>query len=347
MAKIDESLTIKNVTLKNRVGMSPMCQYSSVNGFANDWHLVHYGARAVGGVGLVFVEATAVAPEGRITPYDLGLWSDTQVVGLQKIVNFVHQHGAAAGIQLAHAGRKASHDAPKNGGKQLLPEEGGWQAVGPSPVAFDPAEKAPDELSKDEILYISGLFRDAALRALEAGFDIVEIHAAHGYLMHEFLSPLSNLRTDEYGGSFENRIRFLTETVDAVKTVWPGNQPLFVRLSCSDWTEGGWDIDQTVELCRVLLEKGVDVIDCSSGGNVPSAKIPVGPAYQVPFSEAIKKTGIRTAAVGMITSPEQISGILGAEKSDLVLLGRELLRNPYFMLRTDGTEWPVQYLRSK
>jgi 2,4-dienoyl-CoA reductase-like NADH-dependent reductase (Old Yellow Enzyme family) len=352
MAKINEPLTIKGVTIKNRIGMSPMCQYSAVNGFANDWHFVHYGTRAVGGTGLIMVEATSVVPEGRITASDLGLWSDTQIVGLQKITNFIQQHGAVAGIQIAHAGRKASHDIPSNGGKQLSIIEGGWHTVAPSPVPFESTDVIPDELDKSEISTIIGQFKATALRAKQAGFKILEIHAAHGYLIHEFYSPLSNKRTDEYGGKFENRIRLLLEVIEAVQTVWPADFPLFVRLSASDWTKGGWDLTDTVELCRILHEKGVDLVDCSSGGNIMNAKIPVAPGYQIQFSEEIRKTGILTSAVGIITTDEQIADILENEKADLVFLGRELLRNPYFPLLSalktgDDVEWPKQYTRAK
>lgn len=347
MATLNEPLTIKGVTLKNRIGMSPMCQYSSVNGFANDWHFVHYGTRAIGGVGLIMVEATAVAPEGRITPFDLGLWNDTQIVGLQKITNFIHQHNSVAGIQIAHAGRKASHDAPAKGGKQLSLNEGGWTTVAPSSIPFDPAELAPDELDKTEIQFLVQQFKETALRAQQAGFKVLEIHAAHGYLIHEFYSPLTNTRTDEYGGSFGNRIRFLLEIVAAVQTVWPEEYPLFVRISASDWMDGGWDIADSVELAKVLKEKGVDLIDCSSGGNILTQKIQIGPGYQVPFSEAIRQTGILTAAVGMITSMEQIAEILESEKADMVFLARELLRNPYFALKLENESWPQQYLRAK
>ena len=348
MSKTDQPISIKSVTFRNRIGMSPMCQYSAVNGFANDWHFVHYGTRAVGGTGLIMVEATAVAPEGRISPFDLGLWNDTQIVGLQKIANFVHHQGAVAGIQIAHAGRKASHDHPSKGGKQLQVKEGGWFTVAPSPIPFDLTETKPDELTKSEINTIINQFRATAQRANQAGFKVLEIHAAHGYLIHQFYSPLSNTRTDEYGGTFENRIRLLLEITAAVQTVWPVENPLFVRLSATEWAEGGWDLTDSVELSRILHEQGVDLIDCSSGGNIATAKIPVGPGYQVPFSEEIRKTGILTAAVGMITSIEQINGILDTEKADIVLLARELLRNPYFALKTgNDVKWPVQYSRGK
>ena len=352
MAKIHDPLTIKDVTIKNRIGMSPMCQYSAVNGFANNWHFVHYGTRAVGGTGLIMLEATSVSPEGRISPLDLGLWNDTQIVGLQKIATFVHQQGAVAGIQIAHAGRKASHDVPSNGGKQLSVLEGGWPTVAPSPIPFGPTEIAPDELDTSEIKTIIGQFKATALRAKQAGFKVLEIHAAHGYLIHQFYSPLSNNRKDEYGGSFENRIRLLMEITAAVQTVWPAEYPLFVRLSATEWTEGGWDINDSVELSRRLKELGVDLIDCSTGGNISNASIPVEPGYQVRFSEEIKKTGILTSAVGLITTKEQITEILETEKADMVFLARELLRNPYFTLHSahdTGIEvtWPKQYSRAK
>ena len=352
MAKIYDPITIKDLTIKNRIGMSPMCQYSAVNGFANDWHFVHYGTRAVGGTGLIMLEATSVSPEGRISPSDLGLWNDTQIVGLQKIANFVHHQGAIAGIQIAHAGRKASHDVPSNGGKQLSVHDGGWPTVAPSPILFDLSEIAPDQLDTSEIRTIIGQFKATAFRAKQAGFKVLEIHAAHGYLIHQFYSPLSNKRTDEYGGSFENRIRLLLEITAAVQTVWPVEYPLFVRLSATEWTEGGWDINDSVELSRRLHALGVDLIDCSTGGNISTAKIPVEPGYQVRFAEEIKKTGILTSAVGMITTYEQITDILENEKADLVLLARELLRNPYFALDTahkKGVDvtWPKQYTRGK
>lgn len=348
MAKVNDTLTIKSVTFKNRIGMSPMCQYSSKDGFANDWHIVHYGTRAVGGVGLVVVEATAVVPEGRITPYDLGLWSDDHIAGLKRVVDFIHFQGSVAGIQIGHAGRKASHHNPVNGGKQLSPLEGGWETVAPSAIAFDPNEIPPTELNKEEIKNIIEAFKTAAFRVKHAGFKVLEIHAAHGYLIHEFLSPLSNVRKDEYGGSFENRIRLLIEVVKSVQTVWTKDFPLFVRLSVTDWVEGGWNPEETVELCSLLKDMGVDLIDCSSGGNILSAQIPVAPGYQVPFAERIKSTGMMTAAVGMITSVTQIDEILDADQADLVLLGRELLRNPYFLLQKINKEAvPVQYLRAK
>lgn len=347
MSKINQPLILKSVTIKNRIGMSPMCQYSANEGLANDWHLVHYGTRAVGGTGLILLEATAVAPEGRITPFDLGIWSDDQITGLQKITNFVHQHGSVAGIQIAHAGRKASHDSPVNGGNQLSVNEGGWDTIAPSPVPFEPSEIAPLELDKAGIDTVIEQFKAAAKRAKQADFKVLEIHAAHGYLIHQFLSPLSNKRTDEYGGSFENRIRLILEIVDAVQTVWPNEYPLFVRLSATDWVENGWDLNQTIELSKLLQEQGVDLIDCSSGGNISTAKVPVAPGYQVHFSEAIRKTGVLTSSVGLITSAEHINTILEEEKADMVFLGRELLRDPYFVLKTEEASWPEQYLRAK
>lgn len=347
MSKINQPLILKSVTIKNRIGMSPMCQYSANEGLANDWHLVHYGTRAVGGTGLILLEATAVAPEGRITPFDLGIWSDDQITGLQKITNFVHQHGSVAGIQIAHAGRKASHNSPVNGGNQLSVNEGGWDTIAPSPVPFEPSEIAPLELDKAGIDTVIEQFKAAAKRAKQADFKVLEIHAAHGYLIHQFLSPLSNKRTDEYGGSFENRIRLILEIVDAVQTVWPNEYPLFVRLSATDWVENGWDLNQTIELSKLLQEQGVDLIDCSSGGNISTAKVPVAPGYQVHFSEAIRKTGVLTSSVGLITSAEHINTILEEEKADMVFLGRELLRDPYFVLKTEEASWPEQYLRAK
>ncbi len=348
MGKINEPLTIKSVTFRNRIGMSPMCQYSSENGFANHWHLVHYGARAIGGVGLVMVEATAVSPEGRITPYDLGIWKAEQISGLKEITDFIHEHGGVAGIQIAHAGRKASHNSPSKGGKQLSINEGGWQTIGPSALAFDSSENPPTGMTLSDISLVIEQFRNAAKRALEAGFKVVEIHGAHGYLIHEFLSPVSNKRTDHYGDSFENRSRLLLEIVDAVNEVWPEEYPLFVRLSVSDWVESGWDLSESLKLTEILKEKGVDLIDCSSGGNVATAHIPVAPGYQVPFAEAIRENGIMTAAVGMITTKEQVSEILETGKADMVFLARELLRNPYFALKAvENANWPVQYLRAK
>jgi 2,4-dienoyl-CoA reductase-like NADH-dependent reductase (Old Yellow Enzyme family) len=352
MSKLFSSLSIKNITLKNRIVMSPMCQYSSIDGFTNDWHLVHLGTRAVGGAGLIIAEATAVSPEGRISPGDVGLWKDEHIHGLSRIVNFIHQQGSLAGIQLAHAGRKASCAVPREGGKQLDKNHGGWQTLGPGNIPFNDGERAPEPLTKESIGKVISDFKAAAGRALVAGFNVIEIHSAHGYLLHEFLSPLSNQRTDEYGGSFENRTRMLRQVINAVNSVWPVENPLFVRISSTDWTEGGWTLKESIKLAYILKEMGVDLIDCSSGGNVYNARIPLGPGYQVPFSEAVRKTGILTGAVGLITTVGQAEAILQEEKADLVLFARELLRNPYFPLlaaREEGVEvlWPMQYLRAK
>ena len=329
-----------------------MCQYSATDGFASDWHLVHLGTRATGGVGLVISEATAISPEGRITPGDLGLWSDRHIDGLRRIVNFIHSQGAVSAIQIAHAGRKASCAVPWKGGQQLDKQNGGWQTVAPGNIPFLAGEIAPEPLSREGIKKVISGFASAAGRAMDAGFRVIEIHGAHGYLLHEFLSPLSNNRTDEYGGSFENRIRLLTQVIDAVRKEWPSGNPLFVRISATDWTEGGWTLEESVKLARILKDMGVDLIDCSSGGNVHNAKIPVAPGYQVPFSDAIRKTGILTGAVGFITTAGQAESILQVEKADLVLLARELLRNPYFALNAarelgEDVAWPVQYLRAK
>jgi 2,4-dienoyl-CoA reductase-like NADH-dependent reductase (Old Yellow Enzyme family) len=330
-----------------------MCQYSSTDGFVNDWHVVHLGSRAVGGAGLVFFEATGVSPEGRISPKDLGIWEDEHIAGLKRIVDFIHAQGTVAGIQLAHAGRKASHDVPWKGGKFLSAAEGGWQIVGPSALPFSQGTDAPLQLDEEGIQKIITDFRRAAVRALDAGFKIIEIHAAHGYLLHQFLSPLSNQRTDEYGGSFENRIRLITQVVDVVRQVLPEDFPLFIRVSATDWTEGGWTLEDTVQLASVLKEKGVDLFDCSSGGVVPHAKIPVGPGYQVPFAESVRKqTGLLTGAVGMIEEAKQAEAILQNDQADLILIARKILRDPYFSLHAaielgDDIAWPDQYARAK
>ena len=352
MSKLFSSLTIGGLTLKNRIVMSPMCQYSATDGFAGDWHMVHYGTRASGGAGLIIMEATAVSPEGRITPGDLGLWNDDHIQGLKKIVSFIHGQGSVAGIQLAHAGRKASCAVPVLGGRQLDEKHGGWQTVAPSAIPFMDGDRTPEALNKEGIGQVISGFRNAAVRAREAGFMVAEIHSAHGYLLQEFLSPLSNRRSDEYGGSFDNRIRLLEKVVEAVRSVWPEGNPLFVRISSTEWTEGGWEAEDSVKLASILKEKGVDLIDCSSGGNVYNAVIPFSPGFQVPFSEAVRKTGIMTGTVGMITTAGQAESILLEEKADLILMGRELLRNPYFPLHAarelgDDISWPVQYLRAK
>jgi 2,4-dienoyl-CoA reductase-like NADH-dependent reductase (Old Yellow Enzyme family) len=352
MPHLFSALRLRDVTLANRIGVSPMCQYCSLDGLANDWHFAHLTARAVGGAGLVFTEAAAVSPEGRISPQDLGAWSEKHFEPLERIARFIDGQGAVAGIQLAHAGRKASVYRPWSG-EGLVPEaEGGWRPVAPSPIAFGQRYATPEELSLERIAALQLAFATAASRAYSAGFRAVEIHAAHGYLAHEFLSPLSNRRADAYGGSFDNRTRFLRECVEAVRRALPDGCPLFVRISSTDWTEGGWDIEQSVELARRLKGLGVDVVDCSSGGNVENAKVPVGPGYQVPFAERIKREAdIATAAVGMITTPAQADAIIAAGQADLVLLARELLRDPYWPLRAARelgrpAPWPAQYLRA-
>jgi 2,4-dienoyl-CoA reductase-like NADH-dependent reductase (Old Yellow Enzyme family) len=350
-------LQLKSVRLKNRIAVSPMCQYSSTDGFANDWHLVHLGSRAVGGAALIFTEATAVSPEGRISPDDLGIWQDEHVPFLKRIVDFIHQHDAVAGIQLAHAGRKASKSAPWLGGKHLSPAERGWENImAPSPVPLAADMPPPQELTLAGIQKVITDFKLATQRALAAGFKVVEVHAAHGYLLHEFLSPLTNQRTDEYGGSFENRIRLLLEVVQAVKSVWPADLPLVVRISATDWVpnaENSWTLPQSVELTRRLKDLAVDLIDCSSGGNVPVQQITPGPGYQTPFAQAIRQeAGILTGAVGLITSAHQADHIIRTGQADLVFVAREFLRDPYFGL-TAATElrqqvtWPVQYERAK
>ncbi|MGV3587302.1 MAG: NADH:flavin oxidoreductase/NADH oxidase [Adhaeribacter sp.] len=350
-------LKIKSIELKNRIAVSPMCQYSSVDGFANDWHLVHLGSRAVGGAALVFTEATAVSPEGRITPDDLGIWKDEHIPFLKRIVNFIHQQQAVAGIQLAHAGRKASKSAPWLGNKHLSPEERGWEDVyAPSPVPLATDVPPPVELTLAGIEKVISDFKVAAQRALTCGFKVVEIHAAHGYLLHEFLSPLTNHRTDNYGGSFENRIRLLLEVVQAVKMVWPADLPFVVRVSATDWvsdTDDSWTLPQSVELARQLKALGVDLIDCSSGGNVPVQQITPGPGYQTPFAQAIRDgANMLTGAVGLISSAHQADHIIRTGQADMVFMAREFLRDPYFGL-TAATElrqqvtWPVQYERAK
>ncbi len=353
MAKLFEPLSIKDVTLRNRIVVSPMCEYSSTDGFANDWHLVHLGSRAVGGAALVMTEATAVCPDGRISPQDLGIWKDEHVEKLQSIASFIHQHKAVAGMQLAHAGRKASARRPWEGGGQISLEDGGWQTVSPSNIPFRETESAPRALSISDIKQLVADFVAAAQRALHAGFKVIEIHGAHGYLIHEFLSPLSNVRTDEYGGSFENRTRLLLEIIDAIKAIWPERYPLFVRISATDWVEGGWNIEESVELARLLKQHGVDLVDCSSGGMVPHAKVPLGPGYQVPFAERIKRdSGILTGAVGLITNAQQAENILEQQQADVIIMARELLRDPYFPLRAAkelgvDVKWPSQYERAK
>ena len=353
MALLFEPIKIREITLKNRIIVSPMCQYSSVDGFANDWHLVHLGTRAVGGAALVFTEATAVSPEGRISPDDLGIWKDEHVAFLKKITTFVKEQGAVPGIQLAHAGRKASHLSPWKGRVALTEKEGGWQTVAPSAVAFKDDEPAPLAMTKDEIKQLVKDFGDATRRAVDAGFEVFEIHGAHGYLVNEFLSPVSNFRKDEYGGSFENRIRLLIEIIKEMRGEMKKGSPLFVRISATDWVPGGWDENDSVALAKILRENEVDVIDCSTGGNSHQQKIPVAPLYQVPFSEKIKKEAhILTAAVGLITTAHEAEEILQYKKADLIIMARQLLREPYFPLHAAkelGVDlpWPLQYDRAK
>ena len=346
-------LKIRDITLRNRIAVSPMCQYSCDDGFATDWHLVHLGSRAVGGAGLVMAEATGVTARGRITPGDLGIYHDQHIEMLSRIAAFIKQHGAVPGIQIAHAGRKGSCYVPwENNGAPIPLDAGGWVTEAPSAVAFREGEPAPEALTKAGIDAVVKAFAAAAQRALTAGFEVLEIHGAHGYLINEFLSPLSNRRTDEYGGTFENRIRFLLEIVAAVRAVWPERFPLWLRISATDWKEGGWTLDDSVKLAAVLNTRGVDLIDCSSGGLAPDAKIQLGPGYQVPFSERIRKeTGILTGAVGMITDPQQGEQIIASGQADVISLAREFLRDPYWPLhaaRELGKKQapPVQYSRA-
>ena len=345
-------LTLRETTLRNRIAVSPMCQYSSEDGFANDWHLVHLGSRAAGGAALVCMEAAAVEPRGRISPSDLGIWKPEHVEFLARITRFLHSQGAAAGIQLAHAGRKGSTRRPWESGGVQPESDGGWQCVAPSAVPFRAGDPAPHELSKAEIHSLIDGFRDAAGRALRAGFDVVEIHGAHGYLIHQFLSPLSNRRTDEFGGTLDNRLRLALEVTEAVRGVWPARLPLFFRISATDWVPGGWTADDSVALARRLQALGVDLVDCSSGGNAADARIPLGPGYQVPFAERIRReTGILTGAVGMITTPQQADEIVRQGQADLVLLAREFLRDPYFPLHAasalgEKPAPPLQYARA-
>ncbi|MCY1273082.1 NADPH dehydrogenase [compost metagenome] len=354
MSQLFEPLTLRNLTLPNRIAVSPMCQYSAVDGLANDWHLVHLGSRAVGGAGLVIVEATAVSPEGRITDQDLGIWSDEQIEPLRRITRFIETQGAVAGVQLAHAGRKASTWAPWLGKHGSVPiGEGGWVPLAPSAIAFDPQHTTPMALTEEQLGEVLQLFVRGAERALAAGFKIVEVHAAHGYLLHQFLSPLSNQRRDNYGGCFENRIRLLLEVTKAVRDVWPEELPLLVRLSATDWVEDGWNPDETVELARRLKDLGVDLIDVSSGGTAVNAEIPVGPGYQTQFAERVRKeAGVASGTVGMITEPVQAEHILRTGQADMILLARELLRDPYWPLHAadelggQQVPWPPQYLRA-
>jgi 2,4-dienoyl-CoA reductase-like NADH-dependent reductase (Old Yellow Enzyme family) len=338
-ANLFDSWKVRSVTLRNRIGVSPMCQYSSEDGKATDWHFTHLTSRAVGGAGLVIAEATAVSPEGRITPGDAGLWAEKHIEPLARINRFIKKQGSVSGIQLAHAGRKASAARPWEGGAHLSNEAGGWDTLAPSAIPFGgELTKTPRAMTDADIAKVQNDFVAATRRAISAGYEWLELHSAHGYLMHEFLSPLSNKRTDRYGGAFENRIRFLLETTSAVRAVWPEQFPLTVRISCTDWVPGGWDIEQSIELSRKLKGDGIDLIDCSSGGSTPDAKIPVGPCYQTPFAERIRReAGISTAAVGFITKPEEADEIIRTGKADLVLLARAFLRDPY---------WPANAART-
>lgn len=354
MAHLFEPLRLRSLEFAHRIVVSPMCQYSCVDGLAQTWHLVHLGSRAVGRAAAVIAEASAVTPDGRISPADLGIWSDAHADALCPIFNFIKQQGSIPGIQLAHAGRKASTDTPWKGGKPLSPAQGGWTPIwGPSPIAFNEGYQVPQELTADQIASITAAFAAAAGRAENAGAELIEIHSAHGYLLNSFLSPLSNRRTDAYGGSFENRTRMLREVVQAIRAVWPEKYPLFVRISSTDWAEGGWTIEDSVALARVLKPLGVDLIDCSSGGNVASARIPLGPGYQVPFAERIRReSGILTGAVGLITQPAQADEIIRGDQADIVILARQFLREPYWPLiaaKALGHDiaWPPQYERAK
>lgn len=352
-SKLFSPFSIKSLTFKNRIAISPMCQYSATDGFANDWHLVHLGSRAIGGAALIIQEATAVSPEGRISPGDLGLWNDEHIEKMQAINQFILSQNAIPGIQLAHAGRKASVSEPWKGNRKLDETNGGWNSVAPSAVGYHSNEKPPIALNKTGIQKVISDFKAATKRAVHAGFQVVEIHAAHGYLLHQFMSPLSNFRTDEYGGSFENRIRLLLEVLEAVQSEWPNDLPLFIRISATDWADGGWNIEESVQLSKIVKEMGVDLIDVSSGGLVSHQQIPLGPNYQVLFAGKIKKeTGILTGAVGLITEAIQAEEIVATEKADLVLFARESLRDPYLGLNFAkelgvDVEWPLQYGRAK
>lgn len=353
MSMLLTPITIRDVALRNRIVVSPMCEYSSRDGFANDWHLVHLGSRAIGGAGLILTEASAVTEDGRISPVDLGIYRDEHVEPLARIFHFIEQHGGVPGMQLAHAGRKASTSEPWKGGAPLTPDHGGWTPIwAPSAIPFRDGWQTPRAMDRGDIALVVHAFAAAATRLLAAGGKVAEIHAAHGYLLHEFLSPLSNERLDEYGGSFESRARFLLEVVDAIRGVWPERLPLFVRISASDWTEGGWTIEDSVALASRLKTRGVDLIDCSSGGNVAHATIPLGPGYQVAFAEAVRReTRVMTGAVGLITDPAQAESILQSGQADLIILARQLLRDPYWPLHAaqalgDKAHPPVQYLRA-
>lgn len=334
MSKLFEEYKIRSVTFRNRLWISPMCQYSSENGMPNDWHLVHLGSRAVGGAGAVFVEATAVSPEGRISPQDSGIWSDAHAAAFSRITKFVRSHGSVPGIQIAHAGRKASTAAPWLGGKRVGPENGGWEVVAPSAIAFSDDYPMPREMNAADIAKVIGDFVSAAKRSVDAGFEVIELHAAHGYLLHEFLSPLTNHRTDEFGGDLTGRTRLPLEVAKAVREVVPEHLPVFVRISATDWADGGWNLPQSIELSKMLKDIGIDLIDCSSGGAVADATIPAAPNYQVPFADAIRReAGIATAAVGLITEPRQAEEILAGGQADAIMIARQFLREPYLAFR--------------
>jgi len=344
---------LRKIEFKNRIFVSPMCQYSSDDGLPTDWHLVHLGSRAVGGAALVMVEATAVSPEGRISPWDSGIWSAKHVEGFRRITAFVKAQGATPGIQLAHAGRKASTDLPWRGGRPLRRDEGGWQPLGPSPIPFDSLSPLPREMAPHDFEEVTAQFVAAAERSVDAGFEVLELHMAHGYLFHAFLSPVSNTRQDEWGGTLERRERFPLKVAEAVREVWPEPWPLFVRISCTDWVEGGWDLDQSIDFCRRLKQLGIDFIDCSSGGMVRDAVIPAGPGFQTPFAAAIRReVGIPTGAVGYITDPVQAEQIVATGEADAVLMAREMLRSPYWPLHAAKAlnvdlPWPNQYKLAK
>ncbi len=353
MVKLFSPIKIRGIEFKNRIMVSPMCQYSGKDGFADDWHLVHYGSRAVGGAGIIMFEATAVSPEGRISTGDLGLWKEEHIAPLKRIADFIVQQDSIPGIQLAHAGRKASMAEPWDGDKLIPVSEGGWKTLAPSQIAFTEDYDTPDALTSEGIKKVISDFKSASARALKSGFSVIEIHAAHGYLIHEFLSPLSNKRTDKYGGSFDNRIRLLIEIVDAIRSEFPDKYPLFVRLSVTDWAEGGWTTEESVALSKILKIKGVDLIDCSSGGVITGIKIPIVPGYQVPLAETIRKqAGILTGSVGLITKPDQAEKIIADGQADIIVMAREFLRNPYFPLYAANElgydiSYPKQYTRVK
>jgi len=353
MSELFTPLQIKSITLKNRLVVSPMCQYSSLDGFSGEWHMVHLGSRAIGGAALVFTEATAVTPEGRISPSDLGIWKDEHIENLKRIATFIESHGAVPGIQLAHAGRKSSQEPPWKGSTSIPVSEGGWETFAPSAIAFKEGEPVPKELSKKEIKDLVLRFKEAAERAFKAGFKILELHGAHGYLIHEFLSPISNKRKDNYGGSFENRIRFLKEIITSVREAWPTELPLFLRISATEYTEGGWSEKDSIELATLIKEMDVDLLDCSTGGNIHGVRIELKPLYQTDLAESIKKaSGIKTGAVGLITTSGEAESVIAGGRADLVFMAREFLRDPYFPLRAAyelgvDVDWPDQYLRAK